>query len=396
MVNHIKNNLSFILLALGAVSLFIINLVLKNILNGHDYGRYSLFMTWISTIVSFGFLGLDHVILRLAKIKDGVIFLGRSVFIAACIVSIVTTFFASTLMKFTAMKDVEWYELFIIVLTINVVGFVSNLLRIQAKYTISLLLSNGWKIVLLPMICFAIFIVGSMSFRMVMGLVTCILIASLMAGLVIFFRLRIDYIQTVERYVMLMLGFIISLGLITYLNFFDRFVIQAKVGVEAVGNYFYLQNFFSYPANLLGSYVGFKDLVLFKHHGTLALVHQRIRKAVFVGSVFMFFMMLAFWLSRHYGLGSKLARNDLSVIVVLSITSLVRLAYAVLSSLMGAAGGATSILRSNLVSGLFVLSGSSFLYFAKVSTFTIVLFFGFFWIIRMTIFYVEIRRFVNE
>jgi hypothetical protein len=229
-----------------------------------------------------------------------------------------------------------------------------------------------------------------------MGLVTCILIASLMAGLVIFFRLRIDYIQTVERYVMLMLGFIISLGLITYLNFFDRFVIQAKVGVEAVGNYFYLQNFFSYPANLLGSYVGFKDLVLFKHHGTLALVHQRIRKAVFVGSVFMFFMMLAFWLSRHYGLGSKPARNDLSVIVVLSITSLVRLAYAVLSSLMGAAGGATSILRSNLVSGLFVLSGSSFLYFAKVSTFTIVLVFGFFWIIRMTIFYVEIRRFVNE
>jgi hypothetical protein len=36
------------------------------------------------------------------------------------------------------------------------------------------------------------------------------------------------------------------------------------------------------------------------------------------------------------------------------------------------------------------------LYFAKVSTFTIVLVFGFFWIIRMTIFYVEIRRFVNE
>ena len=53
----------------GAGSIFLVNIVLKATLSDFQYGEYSIFITFIQVCISFGFLGLEQVFLRLSEVS---------------------------------------------------------------------------------------------------------------------------------------------------------------------------------------------------------------------------------------------------------------------------------------------------------------------------------------
>ena len=54
----------------GAGSIFLVNIVLKATLSDFQYGEYSIFITFIQVCISFGFLGLEQVFLRLSEVSN--------------------------------------------------------------------------------------------------------------------------------------------------------------------------------------------------------------------------------------------------------------------------------------------------------------------------------------
>ena len=54
----------------GAGSIFLVNIVLKATLSDFQYGEYSIFITFLQVCISFGFLGLEQVFLRLSEVRD--------------------------------------------------------------------------------------------------------------------------------------------------------------------------------------------------------------------------------------------------------------------------------------------------------------------------------------
>mgnify|MGYP003322403930 CR=1 FL=1 len=70
MLNILRQNLSFFVLALSSFSFFILNIILKDNLSPDDYGLFSIFISYISLLSSFGMFGFEQTLLRTSKIKS--------------------------------------------------------------------------------------------------------------------------------------------------------------------------------------------------------------------------------------------------------------------------------------------------------------------------------------
>lgn len=64
--HKIRSHASFGVMAIGAISIFVINFVLKHVMGPADYGKYTVLMTYLSALISFGFLGFDQIVVRLS------------------------------------------------------------------------------------------------------------------------------------------------------------------------------------------------------------------------------------------------------------------------------------------------------------------------------------------
>ena len=67
-LSFFSKHLAFFVLGFASLSFFIVNILLKETLSLSDYGLYSLLITYLSLISSFGLLGFEQVLLRTTKI----------------------------------------------------------------------------------------------------------------------------------------------------------------------------------------------------------------------------------------------------------------------------------------------------------------------------------------
>ena len=73
-LDFINKHFSLLVLVLASGAFFLTNIILKEHLSSENYGLYSIFITYISLLSSFGMLGLEQVIMRNSKIlRDKVI-----------------------------------------------------------------------------------------------------------------------------------------------------------------------------------------------------------------------------------------------------------------------------------------------------------------------------------
>src|SRR5690554_7527868 len=84
LLNRLKtvtfSNLSLLVVVLGAVSNFVLILFLKKYLPD-TFNVYSLYLTYLAIIVSFGLIGFDQVLLRLSTIEKDLVVVPKDIFI---------------------------------------------------------------------------------------------------------------------------------------------------------------------------------------------------------------------------------------------------------------------------------------------------------------------------
>jgi len=354
----IRSNTSLLVVVLGALSSFLLVLFLKKFLPDF-FNTYSLYLTYIGIIVSFGFAGLDQVFLRLSVVKDKMITIGRDVFIYMLLCLLVIPLVVSYYFHVN-FHDLHFIFLFVSGVSLNAVLLAYNILRLKQKFVLSQLFNSGYKILFL----LGIFLIYFFFPKTITGI---LLLSSMILCFVGILAVRFiiknliltnDKTDSLKNY---FFSFSLNLALLTLLTYGERIVIANELGEDVFGMYFYYSTIFLFPLTLIQYYVEFKELVYFKEGIAKKIVHQKVKKVFLAGLCLIAFIFFIVILDQGLFLEIEIKENSV-FIFLLSVLGIVKLNYGLFSALLGAKGEFEDIYKVNFLTAI-LIGGSIFLLF---------------------------------
>jgi O-antigen/teichoic acid export membrane protein len=375
----------------GAGSIFLVNIVLKATLSDFQYGEYSIFITFLQVCVSFGFLGLEQVFLRLSEVRDDKLLTDKKLLKITFVVGLLFSLLLSAVFSKIFLKiQVATTLLMLLTFSTSLMMFLYNVVRLKKQFVVAQLFNNMWKYIVL-VITGILLIGGNVNAKTLIEIFTYVSIGSAtFFSIYVIKNIPFKFTNSFELSAIYKYSFhfVISMLSITFIGFFDRFYIKALFGSEAFGDYFYLATIFYFPFALLQGYVGFKELVFFKTNASLPILKRKLRNI----NVLSVIIAIAIY-------GAAYVLNDLEVIPAIDFTSsgsvililmalgVLRINYSMLSSVLGATGSIKIIRNANIQSLVFILlifaAGSNYLISVEAVAFCILLV----WISRILVWY---------
>ena len=375
----------------GAGSIFLVNIVLKATLSDFQYGEYSIFITFLQVCISFGFLGLEQVFLRLSEVRDKTLLTDKKLLKITFVVGLLFSLLLSAVFSKIFLKiQVATTLLMLLTFSTSLMMFLYNVVRLKKQFVVAQLFNNMWKYIVL-VITGILLIGGNVNTKTLIEIFTYVSIGSAtFFSIYVIKNIPFKFTNSFELSAIYKYSFhfVISMLSITFIGFFDRFYIKALFGSEAFGDYFYLATIFYFPFALLQGYVGFKELVFFKTNASLPILKRKLRNI----NVLSVIIAIAIY-------GAAYVLNDLevipaidfassgSVILILMALGVLRINYSMLSSVLGATGSIKIIRNANIQSLVFILlifaAGSNYLISVEAVAFCILLV----WISRILVWY---------
>ena len=375
----------------GAGSIFLVNIVLKATLSDFQYGEYSIFITFLQVCISFGFLGLEQVFLRLSEVRDDKLLTDKKLLKITFVVGLLFSLLLSAVFSKIFLKiQVATTLLMLLTFSTSLMMFLYNIVRLKKQFVVAQLFNNMWKYIVL-VITGILLIGGNVNAKTLIEIFTYVSIGSAtFFSIYVIKNIPFKFTNSFELSAIYKYSFhfVISMLSITFIGFFDRFYIKALFGSEAFGDYFYLATIFYFPFALLQGYVGFKELVFFKTNASLPILKRKLRNI----NVLSVIIAIAIY-------GAAYVLNDLevipaidfassgSVILILMALGVLRINYSMLSSVLGATGSIKIIRNANIQSLVFILlivtAGSNYLISVEAVAFCILLV----WISRILVWY---------
>lgn len=342
------NNVSLLIVVLGALSNFVLILFIKKFLP-ELFNVYSLYLTYLAIIVSFGLIGFDQVLLRLATLEKDKIGLPKDIF-WLLIFSGITAPFLIGYYFYSHYTGLNFLSLIFSGLAINLMIFSFNILRLQKKFVISQFFQNGYKIAFLFFIGILYLreFVSSDNIITVSTIILCGI--SLWAGIKLIRNLKITSGRTPSLF-NFFFSFSLNMALLTLLSYGERILIVNELGEDAFGKYFYYSTVFLFPLTLIQYYVGFKELVFFKEKRDTQLLHQKLKKIFLGGIVLIACVFAAVWIDNGMFLTIDIAGN-LWLVMLLSVLGISKLVYGLFSALLGAVARYQDMYVINLLTAL--------------------------------------------
>ena len=375
----------------GAGSIFLVNIVLKATLSDFQYGEYSIFITFLQVCISFGFLGLEQVFLRLSEVRDKTLLTDKKLLKITFVVGLLFSLLLSAVFSKIFLKiQVATTLLMLLTFSTSLMMFLYNIVRLKKQFVVAQLFNNMWKYIVL-VITGVLLIGGNVNAKTLIEIFTYVSIGSAtFFSIYVIKNIPFKFTNSFELSAIYKYSFhfVISMLSITFIGFFDRFYIKAFFGSEAFGDYFYLATIFYFPFALLQGYVGFKELVFFKTNASLPILKRKLRNINLLSVI----IAIAIY-------GAAYVLNDLevipaidfassgSVILILMALGVLRINYSMLSSVLGATGSIKIIRNANIQSLVFILlifaAGSNYLISVEAVAFYILLV----WISRILVWY---------
>ena len=375
----------------GAGSIFLVNIVLKATLSDFQYGEYSIFITFLQVCISFGFLGLEQVFLRLSEVRDKTLLTDKKLLKITFVVGLLFSLLLSAVFSKIFLKiQVATTLLMLLTFSTSLMMFLYNIVRLKKQFVVAQLFNNMWKYIVL-VITGVLLIGGNVNAKTLIEIFTYVSIGSAtFFSIYVIKNIPFKFTNSFELSAIYKYSFhfVISMLSITFIGFFDRFYIKAFFGSEAFGDYFYLATIFYFPFALLQGYVGFKELVFFKTNASLPILKRKLRNINLLSVI----IAIAIY-------GAAYVLNDLevipaidfassgSVILILMALGVLRINYSMLSSVLGATGSIKIIRNANIQSLVFILlifaAGSNYLISVEAVAFCILLV----WISRILVWY---------
>ena len=381
----------------GAGSIFLVNIVLKATLSDFQYGEYSIFITFIQVCISFGFLGLEQVFLRLSEVsnKQEILTDKKLLRLTFGVGFLFSLLFSLVFSNIFLKIEIAIWLLLLMTFSTSLVMFLYNVVRLKKQFVIAQLFNNMWKYIVLVITGFLL-IKGDVNAKTLIEIFTYVSIGSA-AFFSIYVIKNIPFkftnsfsLSDIYKY---SFHFIISMLTLTIIGFFDRFYIKAFFGSVAFGNYFYLSTIFYFPFALLQGYVGFKELVFFKTNASLPILKKKLIRINFLSlGIAVVIFGTSYVLNKLQIIPTINFNASTTIIFILMALGVLRINYSMLSSVMGATGSIKIIRNANIQSLacilIIVAAGSNYLISVEAVAFCILLV----WISRIAIWYYNAVR----
>ena len=394
----IRKNLSLLVMLAGAAAQLVGSLLLYKLMEPDQYGLYALFITFLSVVFSFGLLGAEQTFMRTCSIKDGRVSINKNLVILLFICFLTGPAVLALISSLVFMQEFSSVELYLVAIAAVMVMFGYNYQRISGRFVESQLINNFWRLcILFSLLAGSVFDFdfNAIAVWIVVGLITssCFFLYRFFQGKNIEIVNNNNDIVFVSK---LSFSFLFSMGVLTALNFFDRYLVGAKFDLKMFGDFFFLQNVFVYPFVLIANYVGFKELVEYKKKFDINIFKQRLMLLIVVAPIVSCLYVAVVCFSDHF---LSLEFGFLSfiwLIIPLVLFGYTKLLYSYLSAAMGAKGKTSHIFVANVISGVCALVVALILMQFDVAIEMIAWGMLILWLVRCAFYYIGVRRSVNE
>lgn len=350
----IVNNVSLVIILLGAISNFVLILYIRKELP-EIFGTLSLYLTYLGIVGNFGFIGFDHVYLRLTNLNYSKPSIGKNVFIILMILMLLIPIgFAGYFSKY---ENLGFWQLYFSGVALNAIILGYNTQRLQQKFTLAQLFKNSHKVLFLIAVGL-LFIVFKNTIAIELLFQYAAVILTICGSIALISFLKNNHIE--ERYntgiLLLTISFVLNIGLITLLGYGERILIEEKIDTRSFELYFYYLTIFLFPLTLLQEYVGFKELVYFKSKVNKKKVHYKVFQLFTLGILTYLGILVVVWIDKNRLLDVNLNRDSV-LIFWMSLLGITKLIYGLFSAILGANGESRNINKINFIT-ILILFGS--------------------------------------
>ena len=392
--SFVKKHFSLFVIAFGSLAFFLLNILLKDQLSSYDYGTYSIFITYISLLSSFGMLGFEQTLMRTSKIKDK-LKIEKSIFLPALVSTLFVSLIGSYLMNINYDMTLNIFALFILSILIVFTKLVFNLYRLRSSFIISQISLNFWKIGLFFIVAYFIFfdIVFTNKDLFVIVVYLFCISAILILGIlnhIVFFKNK-SMLELIKKSSL----FFLTLFTISIISFGDRFFIESRFGLSELGGYFFYINIFLFPFSLFQTYVGFKEIISFKNKFSIRLLKN---KAILISKYsffFSFFLFFSIFFIEHSGLYNLNIKSNLDIILPLIFLGNIKVIYSLFSSAIGAISNNSMLININIKSIFSLILILPCIYYFSFNISVTIIFIITLWIIRCWIWYNQLQKYEN-
>ena len=386
-----NKHFSLLILSLASFSFFIINIFLKEQLNSEDYGVYSLLITYISLLSSFGILGFEQTLLRNSVIKLK-LEIDKALIVPIIFSALLVSLIGSFLMFNNYNLGLDISLIFLLSLMVILVKLIYNLYRLISRFVTSQIALNFWKIALFFVVLFFFFFDYSLSLRDVFLSI----IVFFFLSLFLFFDLinkvlfisNLDFQQVLKQSALFML----TLFTISLISFGDRFFIESRFGLIVLGDYFFYINMFLFPFSLFQTYIGFKEIVSFKKDFQITVLNSKLLFILKNAIYFSLFLFTTLYLVDYWNLYNFNISSNLNIIIPLIFLGIIKIAYSLLSAAMGAICSDDMLFEVNVKSILSILVVMPLIYYFSFNISITLIFIIALWLIRCFIWYNQLQK----
>ena len=386
-----NKHFSLLILSLASFSFFIVNIFLKEQLNSEDYGLYSLLITYISLLSSFGMLGFEQTLLRNSVIKLK-LEIDKALIVPIIFSALLVSLIGSFLMFNNYNLGLDISLIFLLSLMVILVKLIYNLYRLSSRFVTSQIALNFWKIALFFVVLFFFFFDYSLSLRDVFLSIIVFFFLSLFLffGLInkVLFISNLDFQQILNQSALFML----TLFTISLISFGDRFFIESRFGLIVLGDYFFYINMFLFPFSLFQTYIGFKEIVSFKKDFQITVLNSKLLFILKNAIYFSLFLFTTLYLVDYWNLYNFNISSNLNIIIPLIFLGIIKIAYSLLSAAMGAICSDDMLFEVNVKSILSILVLMPLIYYFSFNISITLIFIIALWLIRCFIWYNQLQK----
>ena len=386
-----NKHFSLLILSLASFSFFIINIFLKEQLNSEDYGVYSLLITYISLLSSFGMLGFEQTLLRNSVIKLK-LEIDKALIVPIIFSALLVSLIGSFLMFNNYNLGLDISLIFLLSLMVILVKLIYNLYRLSSRFVTSQIALNFWKIALFFVVLFFFFFDYSLSLRDVFLSIIVFFFLSLFLffGLInkVLFISNLDFQQVLKQSALFML----TLFTISLISFGDRFFIESRFGLIVLGDYFFYINMFLFPFSLFQTYIGFKEIVSFKKDFQITVLNSKLLFILKNAIYFSLFLFTTLYLVDYWNLYNFNISSNLNIIIPLIFLGIIKIAYSLLSAAMCAICSDDMLFEVNVKSVLSILVVMPLIYYFAFNISITLIFIIALWLIRCFIWYNQLQK----
>ena len=394
-LDFINKHFSLLVLVLASGAFFLTNIILKEHLSSENYGLYSIFITYISLLSSFGMLGLEQVIMRNSKILSDKVIISKNLLIPIILSILFVSILGSYLFINNYNISATYIFLSIFTLLVILTKLISNLFRLLSMFTFSQIALNLWKLALFLVLLILIFRGESINIKDINSIIFLLLVVTMFMVFFIIRRVKFSHTISIESFFSQAFLFLLSLVTISLINYGDRFFIESRFGLDELGSYFFFINLFLFPFTLLQSYVGFKELISFKLLYNHSLLVKKLNQILRYSILFAIFLFVVAFLIDFFGFYKIDLLKNLQMIVLFLILGIIKVIYSIFSSAMGAICDNKMLYKTNMYSIISILLLIPVIYYYATTITITIMFLIVLWIIRCIIWYKQLSSFEN-